>query len=309
MIISASRRTDIPGFFSQWFLQRLRAGSLLVPNPWNPKQVGKVRLSPDNVDCIVFWTKNARPMLDKLSAMDAMGYKYYFSFTITPYGRDVEQNLPPKNEVMETFRELSDRLGPKRVDWRFDPIAVTERHPVQWHFDAFGRMCERLKGYTERCIINFVKAYRHIAERVNELDGDVIVRIARGFAGIAAEHRLPLFNCTEKWDLREAGIQFSACIDKEKIESVVGYSIGAKKDPGQPKICHCLESFDVGMYETCTHGCVYCYAQTNFRLTFRKAKRHDPGSPMLIGLPARDSIINDRTRASFRSRQLSLFRD
>lgn len=128
MIISASRRTDIPGFYSEWFLHRLRTGYAIAPNPWNPRDLSRVRLSPDNVDCIMFWTKNAGPMLDKLAVMDGMGYRYYFSFTVTPYGADMEKNLPPKQRVVDTFRELSDRLGPNRVDWRFDPIVVNDRY-------------------------------------------------------------------------------------------------------------------------------------------------------------------------------------
>lgn len=307
MIISASRRTDIPGFYSEWFVHRLRSGYAIAPNPWNPQQLGRVRLTPDNVDCIMFWTKNAGPMLDKLSAIDAMGYKYYFSFTVTPYGPDKEKNLPPKDKVVETFRQLSDRLGPKRVDWRFDPIVVDESYPEQWHFDAFDRLCRLLGDHTERCIINFVKTYRHIASRVRELDDGVIGRIAAGFADIARSHRLPLYNCTEKWNLERHGIQFSACIDKSKIEEITGYPITAKKDPGQPAICHCLESFDIGMYSTCGHGCSYCYALNGEGKLRRAVARHDVTSPMLSGFPAVSDTMTDRSKPSFRTRQLSLF--
>lgn len=307
MIISASRRTDIPGFYSEWFMNRLRAGYAISPNPWNPRQLSQVRLSPEHIDCIVFWTKNPRPMLDKLQAIDDLGYRYYFSFTVTPYGQDVERRVPPKKEVMETFRMLSDRLGPARVDWRFDPIVVNDRYSEEWHSDVFDRMCDVLGSYTERCVMNFVKTYRHIAGRVRELDDAVMDRVAAGLARIAREHRLPLYNCSDKWNLANVGIHSCACIDQAKIEKIVGYPISAVKDPGQPKICHCLESFDVGMYSTCDHGCDYCYALKGENKLRRARARHDVASPMLSGFPSDIDTITDRTRPSFRSRQLRLF--
>lgn len=307
MIISASRRTDIPGFYSDWFLHRLRTGEAIAPNPFNPRQLGRVRLTPDAVDCIVFWTKNAQPMLAKLPVLDAMGYRYYFTFTVTPYGTDLEKRLPPKKQVADTFRELSDRLGPKRVDWRFDPIVVTERYTEEWHFDMFARMCRLLGGHTERCIINFVKTYRRLASRVKELDDEIIRRVAAGFAAIAREHGVALYNCTEKWNLEKAGINFSACIDKKKIEEITGYPITVKKDPGQPPLCRCAESFDVGMYSTCEHGCTYCYALNSEKKLARTVRAHEITSPMLSGFPCPDDAIKDRTRPSFRSQQKNLF--
>ena len=150
MIISASRRTDIPAFYSEWLLRRLDEGHVLVPNPWNPNQLGHIGLSSENVDCIVFWTKNPAPMLEKLKQIDRLGYRYYFTFTITGYDIDLERNLPPKNERMNTFRKLSEHLGPKRVDWRFDPIIVNDRYSVQWHLDTFGEICRKIGSYTER---------------------------------------------------------------------------------------------------------------------------------------------------------------
>lgn len=142
MIISASRRTDIPAFYAKWMVNRLRDGQVLVPYPRDAGKLGRVRLTPENVDAITFWTKNPAPMLEHLRAIDDMGFKYYFSFTVTGYGPDVERHLPPKDEVVDTFLRLSERLGPKRVDWRFDPIVVSARYPVDWHLDAFGAMCQ-----------------------------------------------------------------------------------------------------------------------------------------------------------------------
>lgn len=306
MIISASRRTDIPAFYPDWLMRRLEAGNVLAPNPWNPQQLGSVRLSPDTVDCIMFWTKNPEPMLSRLERLDALGYRYYFSFTVTPYGRDIEKKLPPKNRVMDTFRRLADRIGPSRVDWRFDPVMVSSRYPVQWHLDRFGEMCARLRGYTERCIMNFIKSYPHIAPRVKVMDDASIRETALGLAVLAAEYHIPLFNCTEQWDLRGQGIGFSACIDCGKIEALTGWPIAARKDPGQPPICNYLESVDIGMYGTCPHGCTYCYATTNDGAVRRRMDAHDPASPMLTGWPSGTETVTDRTRPSLRDPQIRL---
>ncbi|MDL2314414.1 DUF1848 domain-containing protein [Desulfovibrio sp. OttesenSCG-928-C14] len=300
MIISASRRTDIPAFYSGWFMKRIAAGLVLVPNPWNSRQLGQLRLAPEITDCIVFWTKNPEPMLDKLKALDDLGYRYYFSFTLTPYGPDLEKNLPPKSRVLDTFKILADRLGPRRVDWRFDPILLSPEYPIQRHLESFGEMCAQLQGYTERCIINFVKVYPHLAARVRALSDDEVRETARGLAAIAAEYRLPLYNCTEQWDLRAQGIRQSACIDREKIEALTGWPLAARKDPGQPGICHCLESVDIGMYGTCPHGCAYCYATRSAAALRRGLAAHDPESPMLSGRPTGQERISDRTRPLLR---------
>ena len=306
MIISASRRTDIPAFYSDWLLRRLEEGHVFVPNPWNPQQAGTVRLTPENVDCIIFWTKNPEPMLDKLAKLDALGYRYYFSFTVTPYGRDIEKALPPKARLIETFKRLADRLGPARVDWRFDPIMVHGACSIQWHLERFDELCASLSGRTERCIMNFIKSYRHIASRITLMDDDAIRETALGLAEVAATHRMPLYNCTEQWDLREQGIGSSACIDRGKIESLTGWPIAAGKDPGQPAVCSCLESVDIGMYGTCPHGCTYCYATTNDGAVRRRMKAHDPASPMLAGWPTGTERVTDRTRPSLRDPQLRL---
>ena len=307
MIISASRRTDIPAFYSEWFLRRLAEGRFLVPHPKAPGRLGLVRVCPENLDCIMFWTKNAGPMLDRLKAIDQLGYRYYFSFTITAYGPEKEKNLPPKSEVVDTFRRLADKIGPERVDWRFDPIMVDELQNGPWHLDRFGELCRKLRAYTDRCIVNFVKSYRHLAGKVKEMEDSAIEELASGLVRVAAEYRLPLFNCTERWNLEKKGLGFSACIDRRKIESLVGGPIRAVKDPGQPPICRCLESVDVGVYDTCAHGCLYCYAVTSNERLRRRMAAHDPDAPMLSGYPGGDEIVSDRTRPTFRDCRPRLF--
>ena len=306
MIISASRRTDIPAFYSDWLLRRLEQGHVFTPNPRNPQQAGTVRLSPEHVDCIIFWTKNPEPMLDKLARLDALGYRYYFSFTLTPYGRDIEKALPPKARIIETFKRLADRLGPARVDWRYDPVMVGGNCSVEWHLERFDELCAALSRHTQRCIMNFVKPYRHIASRITPMDGEAIRATALGLAEVAFAHRIPLYNCTEQWDLRAQGIASASCIDRAKIESLTGWPIAVKKDSGQPAICNCVESVDIGMYDTCPHGCAYCYATMSEQAVHRRMAAHDPASPMLTGWPTGRERVTDRTRPLLRDQQLRL---
>lgn len=305
MIISASRRTDIPAFYSDWMVNRLRDGYVLVPYPKNPDKLGRIGLTPNNVDCVVFWTKNPAPMIGLLNEMDSLGFRYYFSFTVTGYGRDVERNLPPKGRIVDTFLRLSERVGPKRVDWRFDPILVDERYTVEWHLDTFAGMCRKLQGATERCIMNFIKSYSHLPH-IRELNDSVIRQVAAGMLKIAEEYHIPLYNCTEVWDLRDLGLHYSSCIDRAKIEEICGYPITAKKDPGQPAACRCIKSIDIGMYDTCSNGCHYCYATTGKPKVQARMAAHNPDSPLLTGSPGSEPII-DRTQPSMRDHQLRLF--
>ena len=144
MIISASRRTDIPALYPQWFVNRLLAGEVLVPNPYNRKKVARIRLSPDVVDCFVFWTKNPEPMLPYLKMIDMLDYQYYFEMTITDYGKDVEPNLPSTEDSIASFILLSERLGKERIDFRFDPIILNEKYSLSYHLEKFDMMCSWL---------------------------------------------------------------------------------------------------------------------------------------------------------------------
>ena len=306
MIISASRRTDIPSFYAEWFLNRLREGYALIRNPRDPQKLARVKLSPDRVDCIIFWTKNPLPMFGVLDTLDRMGYKYYFEFTLTPYDRRLERNLPPKEQLMETFHRLSDKIGPNRVDWRYDPVLVDENFPVSYHLEHFEKMCASLQSKTKRCIISFVDQYRHIKNIPYMHDGDIRI-IAEGFSGITQKINLPLCACAETVNLEQFGITHAACIDGKKIESILGAPVEAKKDAGQRPACGCIAGVDIGAYNTCAHGCAYCYATTNESLVARRMSAHDPQSPLLTGFPKGDERIADRVSCSQKVRQLPLF--
>lgn len=300
MIISASRRSDIPCYYSEWLLNRLQEGYVLVPNPRNANRLSRVELSPQNVDCIVFWTKNPAPMLSRLSRVDEMGYPYYFEFTVTAYGRETEPNLPEKQAVIDTFKRLSDQIGPDRVDWRFDPILKEEEFSASRIGAQYENLCRQLRDYTERCIISFVDEYYHTRNRTKTLNRNEMLEAAGMISDIGSQYGLPVVSCAEEIDLSSLGIEHASCIDRSKVERLVGSLIKLKKDAGQRPACGCIESVDIGAYDTCGNGCTYCYAVTGEKVLKRKMGQHDPNSPLMTGFPKGTELITERTNKSKR---------
>lgn len=299
MIISASRRTDIPGFYSDWFMNRLKEGEVLVKNPRNPKRSSRIILNPDVVDCIVFWTKNPKPMLKKLDTIAKMGYPFYFQFTLTPYDQNIEKRLPPKAELMETFKRLSDQIGAQRIVWRYDPVMVNEELNEEYHLDAFGKMADVLGDYTERCVFSYIDLYAKVQKCVKGIVDDEVnemnmYRLAEGFSTIASEHKLLLSTCSETIDLSQFGITHAACIDQGMVEKIMDCPIKAKKDANQRAACGCIESVDIGSYDSCSYGCVYCYATTSHDTVLKNMRLHNKKSPLLIGEPNPDHLVTDR---------------
>ena len=286
MIISASRRTDIPSQFSEWFYNRIRAGFALVRNPFDRFQVSRVSLSPDVVDAIVFWTKNPAPMLVRLGELK--DYMYYFQFTITPYGGDVEPNLPYKeDEILPTFKKLSDTIGPDRVIWRYDPILVNQKYPLDFHIGAFGRMAHELRGYTKRATISFIDVgYRMVKRNMKELKSippEMQIELAPELAKIAHGNSLAIDTCAEKIDLQRFGVENARCIDDRLLERLLKRSLHLGKDKAQRKDCGCASSVDIGAYDTCKNGCLYCYANLRHNKLDENAAKHDPLSPLMLG--------------------------
>ena len=283
MVISSSRRTDIPAFYSDWLINRIRAGVVKTRNPFNSAQVQEISLRPEDVNCIVFWTKDPAPMLPKLQILDEMGYHYYFQFTLTPYGRELEQNLRPKPEIVETFRSLSRKIGSHQVIWRYDPIILNRDWSVDCHITAYEELCKRLSPYTERVIISFVDLYKKVyTDRMREITPLEMVTLAKEFAGIAADNGLSIYSCCEALDLSVYSIGKSACIDKELIQRITGMPVEAKPDRNQRPNCGCCKSVDIGAYNTCGNGCVYCYANHSPASTARNRERHNPDSAFLM---------------------------
>jgi DNA repair photolyase len=297
MIISASRRTDIPAFYSQWFMNRLQEGYCLVPNPFNPKQVARITLVPESVDAIVFWSKNPAPMLHFLSKIEDMGYRFYFLFTVNDYPKALEPNLPPLAERVSTFIELSEMLGARRVIWRYDPIILSNRTDASYHRKAFDGLCRQLQGRTKRVITSIITLYRKTLRNLAPLENHGYVfdkdprrnpeteTLLAHMAASAAEHRMEIFACAEKSDYTSLGIKRSRCIDAGLILELWGIQVSSKKDPGQRKYCGCALSRDIGVTDTCAHGCPYCYANMNPERALSRYKAHHPSSTALIGSP------------------------
>jgi hypothetical protein len=292
VIISASRRTDIPAFYSEWMIRRIREGFCTVPNPVNPGQVSRISLRPEDVDVIVFWTRNPRPLMRHLRELDSRGFRYYFQITILGYPREIDPGSPGITAAVKTFRELSKQLGPKRVIWRYDPILFTGLTPPAFHRRQFGKLCESLKDGTRRCVVSIADRYRKIERRMRDVEkvagericgDDELGTLMRELAARASACGMEAVSCAEEIDLTPFGIHPGKCVDDRVIAEAFGVEVAARKDPHQRKACGCIVSRDVGMYESCVCGCSYCYATKTFEQAKANFQRHDPHSPSLLG--------------------------
>jgi DNA repair photolyase len=222
-------------------------------------------MSKDDVDCIVFWTKNPAAMIPDLEKL--YGYNYYFQFTITPYANDMEPGLPAKEEVIETFKRLSNMLGAHRVIWRYDPVLVNAQYGENRHIESFAAMAKALSGFTEKCVISFVDTYPKMLRRMEgsgpyELSLEAKLEMAKAFAKAAGENAICVEACAEEVDFSGCGIGKAKCIDGQLAERIAGRPVAVKKDRSQRKECGCAASMDIGAYNTCLHGCLYCYANS-----------------------------------------------
>ncbi len=310
MILSVSRRTDIPNYYSEWFLKRIKEGFLYVRNPMSPHQISRIMLSPDVVDCIVFWTKNPQPMLHRLEEL--MAYQYYFQFTLTGFGKDIESNVPHKKECMiPVFQKLSGKIGREKVVWRYDPIIFTDRYTPEYHLKAFAQIAGELKGCTSKCVISFVDLYGKNQKKMKSLHTfslteQELLAFAAELAAVAKKNGMKTAACAEQMDLSSCGIERNCCIDKELIEQITGYRIHGKKDRNQRKECGCLESVEVGTYNTCRNECIYCYANYSPKSVLENCRFYDVNSPILCGRITENDKITDRKMNACKEEQLSI---
>ena len=311
MIISASRRTDIPSYYSDWFFARLKEGYVCTRNPMNYHQISRISLSEDVVDGIVFWTKNPVSMLDKLFLLD--GYPYYFQFTLNSYGKDMEAGIPSKNDVIvPAFQNLSRIIGPERIIWRYDPIVLTPVYTVEYHIHYFEKLAKQLSGYTNKCVISFFDMYRHLGQisrnmQFLPLGAEPIYELAGRFADIAHKYNLTLETCAEAIDLSQFGIRHGHCIDGELLERIIGHPLSLSKDRNQREECGCMASIDIGMYDSCANGCIYCYANHSPNTVRNNIRSHDLNSPLLYGNIGPNDIIKDRVTESCKIDQMGFF--
>jgi len=307
MILQTGLRTDIPAFYTPWFLRRVAEGFVLSRNPYNPRQVLRYRLTPDVVDCIGFCTKNPAPMLPHLDKLADFGMHWFV--TITPYGRDVEPRVPPKEQVMADFRRLSDRLGPRAVTWRYDPILLTGEYTVERHLTDFAAMCAALAGATDTCVISFIDLYEKVKRnfpRAEAVPREARLLLGREMAAIAAGHGIRLKSCCEGDELAPFGVDASGCMTLAVYERAIGCRLNAPRLPRSNRDCLCHLTADVGAYNTCGHGCLYCYANYNEASVHHAMAEHDPASPLLVGHVQPGDVIRDAAQASWKEKQISM---
>ena len=290
MIISASRRTDIPAFYSKWFMNRIKDGYVLVQNPYNTKQIRKVFLTPFQVDAIVFWTRNAKPLIPYLDDLDKLGYNYYFQYTITGYKRELERFTPSPQKAIENFIELSNKIGKEKVIWRYDPIILSDYSSYNEHLRLFEKISNMLENKTDKVVISFADSYKKITNNLKNIGYKDILEnkkelylFCEELSNIVKDRNIQIETCTEEIDLSIFGINPTKCIDDKLIDKLFNKNLSAVKDKNQRQECGCVQSIDIGMYNTCSHGCVYCYATFSDNTVRKNKALHNPDSPLLIG--------------------------
>lgn len=311
MILSASRRTDIPAFYSSWFMNRIREGYVVTKNPFNPNQIFRVSLDPNVIDCIVFWTKNPEPMLSYLEELDRRGYKYYFQYTLNAYGKDIESGVPESEKLISTFIKLSEMIGKHRVVWRYDPILINSQYDVAHHVHKFDYICSKLSKYTEKCVISFIDIYKKNKNnlkniKIQDMKDEQIYYLAQQLSDIAQQNAISLETCSEKINLGDLHINHGKCIDDQLISRIVNGKIDVKKDNNQREECGCVNSIDIGAYNSCKHSCIYCYANYSLKSMKNNIQQHDTHSPLLIGNLNGTEVIKEKDMKSLIIHQTDL---
>jgi hypothetical protein len=302
-------RTDIPAFYSKWLLNRIKEGYVLVRNPYYQSQVTKYSLSPDVVDLMAFCTKNPAPMLPHMDVLKPYG-QYWF-VTITPYGKDIEPNVPNKEIVMEDFKKLSDIVGVDSMGWRYDPIFIDEKHSIEWHIAEFEKMADVLSGYTKSCVISFIDIYKKVernfpnAKEVSKADR---IKIGKAFIEIASKYGMTIRPCAEGNELAQYGADCAGCMTVNTFETALHAHLDVPKRKSNQRNgqCACLLGVDIGAYDTCGHLCKYCYANANAALVKDNMRKHDPESPFLLGNGLPGDVVHEANQKSWINDQMSL---
>ena len=293
MIVSASYRTDIPAFYGRWFMTRLDAGFVRTFNPYGG-QKHDVALGRDAVDGFVFWTRNADPFMAALREIHRRGYPFVVQFTVTGYPKPLERSVIDAGRAIGQMRAIAAAFGPHAVVWRYDPIVVSDLTPPAWHFGNFAVLARTLTGSVDEVVVSFVEVYRKTKRNLDSaarasgfawhcLEPDAKCRLIASLVELARAHGMRLSLCTQPTFVVD-GAEAARCIDTARLSAVAGYEIVAPTKGNRPG-CFCAESRDVGAYDTCPHGCVYCYAVNSRAATLRNHAAHDPASAFLIERP------------------------
>ena len=290
-VISVSRRSDIPAFYTEWFINRIRAGSACYRNPFGGRMC-EVSLKPDDVLAFVFWSRNYEPLLPCLPELDDRGYNAYFHFTLTDYGKPLEPFAPSTEKMIEIFHVLAERYSPQHVLWRFDPIVLSNTLSIDIIVEKFSKLAQQLEGATERCYISFVDLYRKVQKNLIPLEEQgfqlydiqqkVKLELLRRVQQIAEEHEITLHACCETDMLQLSGIKQAHCVDPLLLHKLFPHKFHPLKSAPTREGCGCYASRDIGAYDSCIHGCLYCYANANYETALKHFKNHDPAQSLLV---------------------------
>ena len=295
MILNVSGRTDIVAFYSKWFLNRLNEGYVDVRNPFNPNLVSRINF--EDVDLILFCTKNPIPIIDKL---DDIKIPYIFHVTITPYKNDIEPNLPSKSDIIEAVKKISTTIGIENVYVRYDPIFISEKYNIEYHIKAFTKLCSLLKGYVKTIIVSFIDNYQNVRKNLPYLKYRSFTEedyklIGENFSKIAKNNNMVVQTCFEERNLTEYGFIKGECMSKELAFKLTGKTY-KKWQARKGSACNCVELVDIGMYNSCNHLCKYCYANYDESKVKININNHDINSSLLIGHINSNDIIKPRKR-------------
>lgn len=301
MIINTGGRTDTVQYFSNWLLNRFKDGYVYVRNPLFPEKVARYELSPSKVDCVVFCSKNYEPILERLNEITDK-FNSYFFYTITAYGRDIEPNVPDIDKSIDTLYKLEKQVGKNRIVWRYDPVLLTKKYTIQQHFITFEHMAARLAGHVERCVFSFVEVYDKVQFNMPELilfTQEDMDELACGLGRVASKYGIILQSCATNSDYSAFGIKSGACVTLDALGTANEINFRSLKHNGMRRFCHCIQSHDIGAYDTCPNGCRYCYANKSFELAKKNAALVKDDSPILLGEVLKTDIVTYARQPSY----------
>jgi len=307
-VISVSRRTDVPAFYGEWFMGRVREGFAGVVHPFGGQRY-LVSLKPEDVTCFVFWSKDFTPFVGHLETLDRLGYKFYFNYTLTGAPPAFESHVD-KAAALRTLKHLSRRYSPTHINWRFDPLVLSSLSDEEFYRREFMRLVQELEGLVERCYFSFVMPYRKVDRNFRELERTTGIRLAKcdeqrridlahQLAEVARSHGIAMYSCCGEYLVGD-GILKAHCIDGALIERLFYPQGLAWSEKPTRSGCGCAESIDIGTYDTCPHGCVYCYANANKAVARRTFESHDPAAAFLgFTKPQSDQWLAEIRQDSF----------
>ncbi|MDE7264595.1 MAG: DUF1848 domain-containing protein [Anaeroplasmataceae bacterium] len=295
MILNTGARTDIVQYFSDWLLKRFEEGFVYVRNPFFPNKVTRYELSPDKIDAVLFCSKNYAPILPRLYEITNY-YNTYFYYTITAYDKDIEPGVPSIEESIDTLIKLSKQVGRGKVAWRYDPILLTKKYTIEVHKKTFEAIAKRLAPYIDRCIFSFVELYKKVEKNMPELipfSKEDKKTLAQALGSIAKRYGIRIQICGTNESFKEYGIATSGCTTLDILSKANGIQFKEIHHKGMREGCRCIESRDIGAYDTCLNGCKYCYANQSPQQAYENYKYHNPNSPILLGeITLEDCIIS-----------------